>query len=201
MRFMSNGMGSFIIVCMRGSFITFAFTRSRWARDLYTIHENTAVSPALSLAARAKDTPNFTFRSSPAHSRYSRAPCCRHTRPARCAIRRYVWRLRFGTAKRKPSTYGIGLLRAFRFARALQHASGLTNRVSAAAESAAGATVMNVRRCRLAHKPLPSFETYAAVSCKRRVRRHASQVPNGEGHREWPALDTHRLQCKPPALR
>src|SRR3990172_8203132 len=135
MRFMSNGMGSFIIVCMRGSFITFAFTRSRWARDLYTIHENTAVSPALSLAARAKDTPNFTFRSSPAHARYSRAPCCRHTRPARCAIRRYAWSLRFGTAKRKPSTYGIGLLRAFWFVtRALQHASGLTHCASPAGD-------------------------------------------------------------------
>ena len=34
----------------RGSFMTFALTRSRWARDLNTIHENTTVSPGLTLS-------------------------------------------------------------------------------------------------------------------------------------------------------
>ena len=53
---MSNGIGSFIIFAMRGSFITFAFTRSRWARDLYTIHEKQTVSPLFTLASRGKAT-------------------------------------------------------------------------------------------------------------------------------------------------
>ena len=60
---------------MRGSFMTLALTRSRCARDLNTIHENTMVSPGLALADRVNGTPNLTLRSSPAHSRYSRAPC------------------------------------------------------------------------------------------------------------------------------
>jgi hypothetical protein len=34
MRLTSNGIGSAIIVARRGSFITFALTRSRCARDL-----------------------------------------------------------------------------------------------------------------------------------------------------------------------
>jgi serine/threonine protein kinase len=87
-RFMSNGIGTFIIFAMRGSFITFAFTRSRWARDLYTIHEKQTVSPLFTLASRGKAIPIFVFRSSPTHSRYSRAPCSRQSFPARCAMRR-----------------------------------------------------------------------------------------------------------------
>ena len=73
---------------MRGSFITFAFTRSRWARDLYTIHEKQTVSPLFALASRGKAIPIFVFKSSPTHSRYSRAPWSRQIFPARCAMRR-----------------------------------------------------------------------------------------------------------------
>ena len=57
------------------AFMTLALTRSRCARDLNAIQENTTVSPGLALADRVNGTPNLTLRSSPAHSRYSRAPC------------------------------------------------------------------------------------------------------------------------------
>jgi hypothetical protein len=57
------------------AFLTLALTRSRCARDLNAIQENTTVSPGLALADRVNGTPNLTLRSSPAHSRYSRAPC------------------------------------------------------------------------------------------------------------------------------
>ena len=47
MRLPSKGQSSgsaFTIEAMRGSFITFAFTRSRALRDLKTIHENTTLN-------------------------------------------------------------------------------------------------------------------------------------------------------------
>jgi nicotinamidase-related amidase len=82
MRLLSKGIafGS-IIFASRGSFITFAFTRSRSARDLNTIHEKTTVSPRLSLIMRGNDTAIFVLRSSPTHSRNSRAPYSRQIRP------------------------------------------------------------------------------------------------------------------------
>src|SRR5690242_10655889 len=107
MRFRSNGMGDFIIRAIAGSFITFALTLSRCVLDLKTIHEKTGTSPTLHLAALVNERPIVVLRSSPAHSRYSRAPFFCQTAPARRAIRRYCWSLRLGTASRKPSTYGI----------------------------------------------------------------------------------------------
>src|SRR5438874_203072 len=48
MRFESNGIFFvFIVPASRGSFIALSFTLSRWARDLYTIHEKTTVSHVL----------------------------------------------------------------------------------------------------------------------------------------------------------
>ncbi len=81
----------------RGSFITFALTRSRWARDLNTIHENTTVSPGLVRAIRGNPAPHFTLRSSPTHSRYSSAPCSRQILPAFRAMRTYASRFFLGT--------------------------------------------------------------------------------------------------------
>ena len=87
-RFRSNGIGSFIIFAMRGSFITFAFTRSRWARDLYTIHEKQTVSPLFALASRGKAIPISSsgrrLRIPGTPGRRARARSC----PARCAMRR-----------------------------------------------------------------------------------------------------------------
>src|SRR6059036_653079 len=74
MRLTSKGILDVIIFVRRGSFITLALTRSRCARDLNTIHEKNTVSPGLVLTARGNGTPHFTLRSSPTHSRYSRAP-------------------------------------------------------------------------------------------------------------------------------
>lgn len=60
MRLTSNGMDlESIDSVRRGSFMTFALTRSRCARDLYVIHENTTVSPGLSLIVRGNDTPHL----------------------------------------------------------------------------------------------------------------------------------------------
>src|SRR6266699_6827089 len=74
MRFESNGMAfDLIILASCGSFITLALTASRCARDLNTIHENTTVSPGLSLIVRGNDAAIFVLRSSPTHSRNSRA--------------------------------------------------------------------------------------------------------------------------------
>src|SRR5690348_17969022 len=74
MRLRSNGIGAFIIRAIAGSFITFAFTLSRCVLDLKTIHEKTGTSPTLHLAALVNERPIVVLRSSPAHSRYSRAP-------------------------------------------------------------------------------------------------------------------------------
>ena len=50
MRFESKGIAFMsIILARRGSFITFAFTASRWARDLKTIQEKTTVSQRFGL--------------------------------------------------------------------------------------------------------------------------------------------------------
>ena len=89
MRLPSNGIafGS-IILARRLSFMTLALTRSRWSRDLYTIHENTTVSPRLSLTLRGKDVHLPTLTSSATNSRYSSAPCSRQTLLASCAMRR-----------------------------------------------------------------------------------------------------------------
>jgi branched-chain amino acid transport system ATP-binding protein len=76
-----------LILDRRGYIITFALTRSRCARDLNTIHENTTVSPRLTLILRGNGTIPFTSRSSPAHSRTSRAPCSRQIFPAFRAMR------------------------------------------------------------------------------------------------------------------
>lgn len=66
-----------------GSFITFAFTRSRWARDLKTTHEKTTVSPGVVFTRRGNGTIPFTFRSSPTASRYSSAGIHRRNGPCR----------------------------------------------------------------------------------------------------------------------
>ena len=50
MRFASNGIDSGPIFAIRGSFITLALTRSRWARDLKTIQAKTIVSLGFVLA-------------------------------------------------------------------------------------------------------------------------------------------------------
>src|SRR5687767_12073149 len=101
---MSNGIdfGS-IMSARRGSFITFLLMRSRSARDLYTIHENTTVSPALALAAFVNGTPIFTFRSSPAHSTYWSAPYSFQIFPAFCDTLRYTASFLVGTDNRNPS--------------------------------------------------------------------------------------------------
>lgn len=69
MRFMSKGefLGSHI-AAMRGSFMTLAVTLLRWALFLYTIHENSTVSPGLDLASLVKGIPKVVFKSSPTHS-------------------------------------------------------------------------------------------------------------------------------------
>src|SRR6267142_5313979 len=69
-----HGLLHLRVVHARVSFITFAFTRSRCARDLYTIQEKITVSPGLSFSWRGNVLPHFTLRSSPTHSKYSRAP-------------------------------------------------------------------------------------------------------------------------------
>ena len=57
MRLPSNGIApGRIISARRLSFITLALTRSRCARDLNTIHENTTVSPRLSGIRRGNVT-------------------------------------------------------------------------------------------------------------------------------------------------
>ena len=53
---------------MRGSFMTFALTRSRCARDLNTMYENTTVSPGFNFIVFVNGVPHFVLRSSPAHS-------------------------------------------------------------------------------------------------------------------------------------
>jgi hypothetical protein len=73
---------------VRWSFITLALPRSRWARDLNMIQENTTVSPGFALAKRGNGTLNLTLRSSPAHSRYLSAPCSPQILPAFSAMRR-----------------------------------------------------------------------------------------------------------------
>jgi ABC-type uncharacterized transport system ATPase subunit len=82
-----SGNPELLILDRRGYIITFALTRSRCARDLNTIHENTTVSPRLTLILRGNGTIPFTSRSSPAHSRTSRAPCSRQIFPAFRAMR------------------------------------------------------------------------------------------------------------------
>ena len=75
MRLPSNGIAfGFIIFASRGSFITFALTRSRCARDLYTIQEKMTVSPGLSLTLRGNDVHLPTLTSSATNSRNSSAP-------------------------------------------------------------------------------------------------------------------------------
>src|SRR5687767_6763227 len=106
-RLTSNGIGMFMVFATRGSFMTFALIRSRAARDLKTIHEKTTVSPALTLARRGNGTPILIFRSSPTHSTYWRAPCCRQTLPALRERRRYASNFLLGTARTNPSTYAI----------------------------------------------------------------------------------------------
>src|SRR5881394_2607196 len=103
-RFISNGMVFGFIAAKRGSFMTLALTRSRWLRDLYTIHENTTVSPGFSFNRRGKGTMPLTARSSPTHSRTSRAPCSRQILPAFSAMRRYACTFFLGTGITKPST-------------------------------------------------------------------------------------------------
>src|SRR3979409_568877 len=93
-----------IMSASRGSFMTLALTRSRCARDLYTIHEKTTVSPGLSLTLRGNDVSFPTFTSSLTHSLYSRAPYSFHTFPAFFALRRYAGRFFSGTGTTKPST-------------------------------------------------------------------------------------------------
>src|SRR5687768_3746018 len=69
MRFASNGIFFVSIDALRrGSFMTWAFTRSRCALDLNVIHANTTVSPGLVFITLVKGVPNFVLRSSPAHS-------------------------------------------------------------------------------------------------------------------------------------
>src|SRR5437870_5017688 len=70
------------------AFMTLALTRSRCARDLNAIQENTTVSPGLALADRVNGTPNLSLRSSPAHSRYLCAPCSPQILPAFSALPR-----------------------------------------------------------------------------------------------------------------
>lgn len=74
MRLASKGIDFGSILARRGSFMTFALTRSRCARDLYPIQEKATVSPRLSLILRGNGTKPFMFRSSPTHSRNSSAP-------------------------------------------------------------------------------------------------------------------------------
>src|SRR4030095_3506000 len=106
MRFMSNG-GAFpsIIDVIRGSFITFALTRSRCARERYTMYEKNTTSPGLRATLRANENPLPALTSSATHSRNASAPCSFQTSAAFAAMRRYAWTLRFGTASTKPSTY------------------------------------------------------------------------------------------------
>src|SRR5262245_49586047 len=90
MRLPSNGidLGS-IVLARRGSFMTFSLTRSRCARDSYTIHANTTVSFRLSLTLCGNDVTLPGFTSSAMHSTYSSAPCSRQILPACRAKRRY----------------------------------------------------------------------------------------------------------------
>src|SRR5438034_9237653 len=61
MRFESNGIFFvFIVPANRGSFIALSFTLSRWARDLYTIHEKTTVSHVL-VSPRLVHLADFDF--------------------------------------------------------------------------------------------------------------------------------------------
>ena len=74
-RLPSNGMFfESIMSASRGSFITLALTRSRCARDLNTIHENTTVSPGFRLTLRGNEVSFPIATSSATHSRYSSAP-------------------------------------------------------------------------------------------------------------------------------
>jgi hypothetical protein len=80
MRFESNGTFlDFIIFMSRGSFITFALTLSRWARDLNMIHEKTTVSPRFGFTRLGNDFIFTVFKSSPMHSQNWSAPYFRQT--------------------------------------------------------------------------------------------------------------------------
>src|SRR5256885_4077462 len=60
------------------SFITFATTRSRSARDLYTMYEKTTVSPGFCLTLRGNDVrlPHFTSSArSEEHTSELQSPC------------------------------------------------------------------------------------------------------------------------------
>src|SRR5262245_41298812 len=104
MRLQSKGIDdSSIMAARRGSFMTLALTRSRWVRDVTTIQENTTVLPGLIFIVLGNVTPHFTLRSSPTHSRYSRAPCSRQIFPAFLAMRKYCGRFFFGTGNTYPS--------------------------------------------------------------------------------------------------
>src|SRR5471032_3291406 len=106
MRLPSKGIdfGS-IMLAKRGSAMTFLTTRSRCARDSYTIQENTTVSADLSFTLCGNEVVFPTFTSSATHSVYSRAPCSRQIFPAFRAMRRYACRFFFGTGTTNPSTY------------------------------------------------------------------------------------------------
>src|SRR5687767_4236576 len=83
MRSASKGMVFWsIISSMRGSFITLALTRSRWARDLNTIQENMTVSLGLRWTLRGNEVTFPIFTSSATDSRNSSAPCSRQILPA-----------------------------------------------------------------------------------------------------------------------
>src|SRR5262249_707258 len=88
-RLASKGIAfGFIILARRGSFITFARTRSRCPRDLYTIQEKITVSLGLSLTLRGNDVHLPFLTSSATASRYSSAPWSRQTLPAFFAMLR-----------------------------------------------------------------------------------------------------------------
>ena len=74
--------------------LPFLFTLSRWDRDLYTIHENTTVSPA-----------HLCLQVLTCNSRYSSAPLLPDTPAHRDNVRyRHLF---FGTANKNPSTYAM----------------------------------------------------------------------------------------------
>src|SRR3970040_833151 len=77
MRLTSKGIDAGSQPASRGSFITLALTRSRCARDLYTMYEKNTVSPRLSLTLCGNDVRLPGFTSSATHSRNSSAPCSR----------------------------------------------------------------------------------------------------------------------------